>query len=86
LAIRYSFLQSLHLLGQKKWLVLNENATNSSYAFQLSNTPLHSGFKKILWHYNYIWYGEVPLNETLFTELKNNFEQFNANIKPKINA
>lgn len=73
LAIRYYYLLALKHLSLKNYIEIEDDKTNSEYLNEISNKPFCKDFEYILYLYNYIWYGEFPLNDQQYQKAKNNF-------------
>jgi hypothetical protein len=76
-AVRYLYLKVLQGLAEKGLVQLEAEKTNYQYLNELNNTVYKKDFSVLTHNYEYVWYGEFSINEIQFTELKNNFEQFN---------
>lgn len=77
LSTRYLFLQTLKLLNDKALIVYTADKTNQHYLNELPN-HLKMPFKKLVMHYNYIWYGKVPISNSQFEEVHQLFKTFNG--------
>ncbi len=66
-AIKFLFLHSLYLLSQKELLAYTSDKTNHDYLLEL---PLmfQKDFATISLAYEYIWYGQQPLDAKIFEE------------------
>jgi hypothetical protein len=75
-ATRYLYLISLTLLNEKGLIQWHKETTNQEYLLQLKGSSLESSFRSLTGIYDKVWYGEFPLNETLFNRLHQYFEDF----------
>lgn len=75
LATRYMYLKSLKVLTHKKAIEWHYDKTNTDYLNEISNLKLKQLFKRVSYIYDYVWYGEFPIDEASFNKNKNDFEQ-----------
>ena len=73
LAIRYLFLKSLKLLSDKEMIELKNNKTNHQYFLEIKNTQIASVFQDATLSFEWIWYGEFPVNEEIMNSSQNKF-------------
>lgn len=78
MAIRYRYLRILHQLAEKNLLVPGTEKTNYQYLAELrkSAPDIARRFQSIVTQYEYVWYGEYPLSESLYREIAAGFKQF----------
>ena len=79
LAVRYLYLQSLRRLSEKKFIEINTNKTNYEYVTEVRKHKFANEFASLTLQYEYVWYGEYPVDERLFEQIQNGFIQFNKN-------
>jgi hypothetical protein len=79
LAIRYLYLQSLQRLSEKKFIEINTNKTNYEYVTEVRRFKFANEFASLTLQYEYVWYGEYPVDEKLFEQIQSSFTQFNKN-------
>ena len=79
LAVRYLYLQSLKRLSEKKFIEINTNKTNYEYVNEMRKHKFANEFASLTLQYEYVWYGEYPLDERLFEQIQGGFTQFNKN-------
>ncbi len=79
LAIRYLYLQSLQRLSEKKFIEINTNKTNYEYVMEARRFKFANEFASLTLQYEYVWYGEYPVDEKLFEQIQRSFTQFNKN-------
>jgi hypothetical protein len=75
LATRYLYLKSLKSLANKKVIEWHYDKTNSDYLNEISDHKLKTLFKRISYIYDYVWYGEFPIDEVSFNKNKADFNQ-----------
>jgi len=73
LAIRYYYLLVLKTLSLKNHIKFEDDKTNTEYLNELSNKPFSGSFAYTSYLYNYIWYGEFPLDHDKYAKAKANF-------------
>ncbi len=73
LAIRYYYLLVLKNLSLKNHIKFEDDKTNTEYLNEISKKPFSKKFAYISYLYNYIWYGEFPLNISEYNKAKSNF-------------
>lgn len=76
-AVRYQFLFILKKLSDNNLISWNQEKTNKDYVADLSNSPLNKDFRNLSYIFDYVWYGEFPINKTRYLEFKNQFQNFN---------
>ena len=79
LAVRYLYLQSLKRLSEKKFIEINTNKTNYEYVTEIRKHKFANEFASLTLQYEYVWYGEYPVDERLFEQIQGGFTQFNKN-------
>lgn len=80
LAVRYLYLQTLTRLAEKKLITISSSKTNYEYLNELRKHSFANEFAMLTLKYEYIWYGEYPVDENLFQQLEENFSRFNKTI------
>lgn len=80
LAIRYHYLQTLHLLAQKNQIQLATDKTNYQYVSEIVNKGYQNEFAALTLNYEYAWYGEFAIDELLYSKLKGAFVSFKNKI------
>ena len=79
LAVRYLYLQVLSRLSEKRFIEINANKTNYEYVNEVRKHKFANDFASLTLQYEYVWYGEYPVDEKLFKQLEEGFLQFNRN-------
>lgn len=83
MAVRYLYLNVLRQLEIKQYIRYTKDKTNNDYINEVEKTPLGNEFKRLTYYYDFIWYGEYPINETFYFKLENEFNDFLIKINPK---
>ena len=78
LATRYLYLKSLKALANKKTIEWHYEKTNSDYLNEIKDVKVKDLFRRVSYIYDYVWYGEFPIDEKRF---QINQEDFNQLIK-----
>lgn len=80
-AVRMRYLQTLHILQVKELIEPGKDKTNMDYLRELSATAFHQPFAALTRHYEYIWYGKVPLSNGQFAQLDEQFAEFKKSLR-----
>lgn len=75
-AIRYHFLYSIKKLTDKNLINWNPEKTNQDYLKELKNKNLQEDFRRVIYIYDYIWYGEFDTQEKDYQHYKTYFNKF----------
>ncbi|MGE5845411.1 MAG: hypothetical protein ACM34O_01720 [Ignavibacteria bacterium] len=76
IAARYHYLKSLKLLSDNKLIDWQINKTNKQYIYEILNAELKKSFQELTSIFEWIWYGDYPLEESSFYEIQKNFRNF----------
>lgn len=77
LATRFLYLKNLKLLSDKTIIKWNINKTNYSYQHEIQNSGIRSKFLETTFIFDYIWYGEFPVDEYQYSIVENRMTDFN---------
>lgn len=80
LAIRWLYLKQLYVLNEKKAINYQPYKTNIDYSHELLNASFLQSFKSISRIYDYVWYGEYPINIKTYQAFESEFKQFEQNL------
>ena len=75
LAVRYLFLKSLKLLSEKELIELRNNKTNHQYLSEIKNNRISNAFKIATSRFEWIWYGDFPVDEKVMKSSQNDFNE-----------
>lgn len=75
LAIRFYHILVLKRLSLKSFIKLEEDKTNEEYFYEVKQQAFSNDFKFTSYLYDYIWYGEFPINLRQYQTAKKNFVQ-----------
>ena len=80
LAIRLYYLKALKELTDREMIDWRINKTNRSYVYELNSPTLRPDFERITLQFEYAWYGDFPVDETQFLNIKNQFLTFSEGL------
>lgn len=80
LAIRLLFLYALKLLADNHHILWQPGKTNHEYVDELTTQNLKTGFNELSFYFEYAWYGNFSINETLYKKVNNLFINWRANM------
>ena len=75
LAVRYLFLKSLKLLSEKEMIELRNNKTNHQYLSEIKNNRISNAFQITTSRFEWIWYGDFPVDEKVMKSSQNDFNE-----------
>jgi hypothetical protein len=81
LAIRYLFLKSLKLLSEKGLIELRNNKTNYQYINEIKHNQIAEAFRVTTNMFEWIWYGDFPVDEDIVKNSQNDFNKLFALIR-----
>ena len=73
------FLKLLKELTDKNLISWKIDKTNSDYSIELSNSKYSKQFKELAFLYEYIWYGDFPVDDTNFKSTISKFNELKIN-------
>lgn len=79
-AVRLWFLRSLKSLTDRELIKWKMDKTNSDYYYELRGSQLQKEFGSISLMYDYIWYGEFPVDEQKYQAIEPDMEKFYGSI------
>jgi len=80
LAVRYHYLQTLQKLTSKGLIQFASDKTNYEYVRELSGKSYKNDFAALTLNYEYVWYGEFEVDESIFNTIQNKYKQFNNEV------
>lgn len=80
LAVRLLYLQSLKVLSDRDMIQWQLDKTNSAYVKEIKGETQQAAFHQLTLWFENNWYGNIPVSETAFGLIKNQFEQFNQQL------
>ncbi len=79
-AFRYSFLKSLQLMNNKKCIDWKPFKTNYEYYNEFNVQKIKPQFKDLYTGFEYVWYGDAPINKEIFDKYHKEFNEFNRQL------
>jgi len=76
LAIRFLHLSNLKLLAEKKYIIWEYTKTNLDFYNEMNQPDLKESFHNTSLVYDYIWFGNFPIDEVAFEKHQNDFLTF----------
>ena len=80
LAVRLYYLKALKELSDREMIDWRINKTNRSFVYELNSPTLRPDFERITLQFEYAWYGDFPVDETQFINIKNQFLTFSDSL------
>lgn len=80
IAVRMHFLKTMKQLSDKKLIEITPGKTNREYIGELSGKNFSGDFNRLVRFYEFIWYGDFPLDENTYTMIKSNFINFHEGV------
>jgi hypothetical protein len=80
LAVRYLYLQLLKDLNARGFIKWRIDKTDDDYIQEIKDAVLKSGFKDLALLFEYVWYGEFPVDEDIFKSIRARFTDFKKKI------
>ncbi len=81
LAVRLWFLRTLKTLSDEELLKWTIDKTNSDYYYELSGSTFQKEFGEVTNVYDYIWYGEFPVDAGSYSIAEDKFKVLAGKIK-----
>jgi len=81
LAVRLLYLKALKQLSDAEIIQWQPDKTNYNYLMEISKPELKEDFSRLTLQFDYIWYGDFPIDENKFEPINQSFNQFNGKIK-----
>ncbi len=80
LAVRLYYLKALKELSDAGLIHWQINKTNQSYVYELQSSTLKTSFNQVTRQFEYTWYGDFPIDEEHFVEIREDFLKFSNQI------
>ena len=78
--VRLLYLKSLKDLSDRGLIAFRKEKTNQEYIAELRAVDLHEGFRYVTTLFEYVWYGDLPVNESIFGSVRERFSEFGTTI------
>ncbi len=79
--VRLLYLETLKELTENRWIDWKKYKTNQDYQLELSGTPIHRAFDELTLRYEYVWYGDFPIDQQGFRAMEGIFRGFQQSVK-----
>lgn len=79
-AVRLLYLRSLKELADRGAIEWKRNRTNHDYLLELRDSPLRVPFADATWLFENVWYGNVPVSEAVFRNIRETFVGLSSTI------
>lgn len=76
LAVRYQYLHLLQTMASKKLIELLPQRTNQHYLRAITNTDCKKAFATVLLQYEYVWFGNLNINEAQYRSIEAGYRNF----------
>ncbi len=76
LAVRLLYLQTLKQLTDRNLIHWQPDKTNRQYVQELDHTALRPEFEQLTTRFEFVWYGDFPIDETDFLAIQDAFSRF----------
>ncbi|MFC4143872.1 DUF4129 domain-containing protein [Pedobacter mendelii] len=81
LAVRLLYLRTLKKLSDSEIIQWQPEKTNYNYLTEISRPEIKNEFSVLTHQFDYIWYGDFPIDGQKFEPIKQSFNHFNSQIK-----
>ncbi|MCH8905244.1 MAG: DUF4129 domain-containing protein [Bacteroidetes bacterium] len=75
-AIRLLYLQTLQLLSDAELIDWHKDKTNAQYLRELKDKQLRDKFQILTLTFDYVWFGNLNVDQSSFSKIQNNFRSF----------
>lgn len=75
LAVRLQFLKLLRTMAEKQIIQYAPARTNFDYLVQLHKSNWYHDFFRLTRHYEYVWYGQFPIDQQQYNQVSNEYRQ-----------
>ena len=72
---RYLFLKSLKLLSDNDIIEYKKEKTNYQYLAEIKDMQLARTFREVAYRFDWIWYGDFPIDERLMENSRHEFNK-----------
>ena len=83
LAVRYQFLLCLKMLKEGEWIRWQPQKTNHDYIEEIENHELRGLMSQAVRIYDYIWYGNFPLDQASYAKAVVGYESLRTKLKAR---
>ncbi len=76
LAVRLLYLRTLKTLTDQELISWQINKTNRTYVYEITQPLVRSRFEQLTSSFEYVWYGDFPIDEERYLAVKQEFDSF----------
>jgi len=76
LGVRLLYLRTLKQLTDRHLIDWKPDKTNQQYGYELAGQPFATGFNGLTRDFDYVWYGDFPVDKAQFETLQSDFGAF----------
>lgn len=76
LAVRLLYLKALKQLTDTGHIRYKPEKTNRQYVHELVNLPIQADFETLTRQFEFVWYGDSPVDEACFSAIRQQFQAF----------
>lgn len=80
LAVRHSFRHIVHLMQQERIIPAERALSNHQILALLRQSSYYAGFRQLLRHYEYIWYGGFEVEDPAYKQIKSIYTQLSGQL------
>ena len=80
LAVRLLYLQTLKRLTDAELIQYKPDKTNRQYVYELAGSSQQADFEQLTRQFEFVWYGDFPVDASRFEELQTQFRQFSGSL------
>lgn len=80
-ATRILYLICIRELNNHKFIEWDISKTNRDYFYEIESTELKNQFKQLVLNYEYVWYGQFPVDELKFNDINQLANSIIGNLK-----
>ncbi len=80
-ATRLLYLRSLRDLSERNLITYRRQRTNAEYIRDLGDSPIRPLFERITLLFEYVWYGDVPIDRDRYPSVAASFDQLRIQLR-----
>lgn len=82
LAVRLLYLQTLKRLTDSGLIDYKPDKTNRQYVYELAKFSVQADFDQLTRQFEFVWYGDFPVDEARFQQIRQHFRAFGQTLSP----
>lgn len=80
-AVRLRYLQLLRVMSERGVIEWRIEKTNRDYLYELQRVELRSGFSELTRVFDYVWYGDFPIQRKEYDRISRDFDAFTSSVE-----